>query len=182
MRRTGLVAVVAAALWAGACATGGGTPRPFPTPGHPAGPDPAIVTPPSLPGRVRVPDTGTRIDGGALTSTALGLRGIRYQWGGSDLNGFDCSGFTQYVFGRHGVALPRETRDQFRAGRTVRRADVLPGDLLFFTTTAPGPTHVAIALGDGEFVHSPNSTGVVRVEHLSSRYWTERFIGARRVD
>jgi cell wall-associated NlpC family hydrolase len=52
---------------------------------------------------------------------------------------------------------------------------------LFFSTMAPGPTHVAIALGGDEFVHAPSSAGVVRVEHLSAAYWSHRFIGARRV-
>ena len=87
-----------------------------------------------------------------------------------------------YVFSRYGLTLPREVRDQYRVGKTVKAGDLTAGDLLFFTTTAPGPTHVAIAIGGDEFVHAPSSTGVVRVEHLSSSYWSPRFLGARRVD
>ncbi|HEV3216419.1 MAG TPA: NlpC/P60 family protein, partial [Vicinamibacterales bacterium] len=56
-----------------------------------------------------------------------------------------------------------------------------PGDLLFFSTTGPGATHVAIALDSQRFVHAPNSTGVVRVETLSSGYWSARYVGARRI-
>ena len=119
----------------------------------------------------------------AVTGTALALRGTPYRDGGGDpRGGFDCSGFTQYVFSQHGLRLPREVREQFRSGTTVRPEEVAAGDLLFFTTTGPGPTHVAIAIGGDEFVHAPSSTGVVRVERLSSSYWSQRFLEARRVN
>ena len=85
------------------------------------------------------------------------------------------------VFARFGVALPRETRDQYKQGMTVARRDVAPGDLVFFSTTARGASHVAIALGSDEFVHAPSNEGVVRVEHLSAKYWTRRFVGVRRL-
>ena len=104
-----------------------------------------------------------------------------YRNGGSDPRGFDCSGFTQYVFAKYGVALPREARDQFQQGKSVKDAELAAGDLLFFTTVAPGPTHVGIAIGGDQFVHAPSSTGVVRVEHLSSSYWAGRYLGARRI-
>jgi cell wall-associated NlpC family hydrolase len=122
------------------------------------------------------------MDGYALAGTALGLRGIPYRNGGSDPSGFDCSGFTQYVFAQYGIALPREVREQFRVGKAVKPDDLAAGDIIFFTTTAPGPSHVAIAIGGDEFVHAPSSTGVVRVEHLSSSYWSPRYLGARRVN
>jgi cell wall-associated NlpC family hydrolase len=117
----------------------------------------------------------------ALVGTALDLRGSPYRDGGSDPRGFDCSGFTQYVFARHGVAIPRATRDQFKLGKTVDSDDLEPGDLLFFTTTAPGASHVGIAVGTDQFVHAPSSSGVVRVERLTSGYWSQRFIGAKRI-
>ena len=68
------------------------------------------------------PPRGPRsaIDGYALVGTALALRGTPYRDGGTDPSGFDCSGFTQYVFAQHGVALPREVRDQFRVGKSVK--------------------------------------------------------------
>ena len=122
------------------------------------------------------------MDGYALVGTALGLRGIPYRNGGSDPTGSDCSGFTQYVFAQYGIALPREVREQFRVGKAVKPDDLAAGDIIFFTTTDPGPSHVAIAIGGDEFVHAPSSTGVVRVEHLSSSYWSPRYIGARRVN
>ena len=125
---------------------------------------------------------GSGLDGYALTGTALSLRGAPYRNGGTDPNGFDCSGFTQYVFAQHGLNLPREVREQYRVGKAIKDpATLAPGDILFFTTTEPGPSHVAIAIGGDEFVHAPSSTGVVRVEHLSSSYWSPRYLGARRL-
>jgi cell wall-associated NlpC family hydrolase len=117
----------------------------------------------------------------ALVSTALGLLGVPYENGGTTADGFDCSGFTQYVFARMGVPLPREVRDQFRVGRPVKPDAVAPGDLLFFQTASNGASHVGIAVGGDAFVHAPSSTGVVRVEHYSSGYWARRFVGARRI-
>ena len=181
------VAIWATALAAGTagCASTGATPRPFPIPGGasagrapvPAeGPAPApAVVPPSPPGR-------RTFDAYALTGTALSLRGTPYRNGGADPTGFDCSGFTQYVFAQYGVALPRAVHEQFLVGKSVRPDDLAPGDVLFFATTDTGPSHVGIAIGGDEFVHAPSSTGVVRVEHLSAAYWATRFLGARRVN
>jgi cell wall-associated NlpC family hydrolase len=121
------------------------------------------------------------LDSYALVGTALDLRGVRYRNGGADPAGFDCSGFTQYVFAQHGVRLPRNVRDQFDLGRPVPAEDVQEGDLLFFTTSERGASHVGIAVGGDSFVHAPSTSGVVRVERLATRYWAERFVGARRV-
>ena len=121
-------------------------------------------------------------DGRALVGTALSLRGTPYRNGGSDPAGFDCSGFTQYVYAQHGVWLPREVREQYQVGKTVKPADLAPGDMIFFSTKGPGASHVAIAIGGDEFVHAPSSSGVVRVERISASYWSERLLGARRVD
>ena len=129
----------------------------------------------------RRPSSG-RGDAYAITGTALALRGAPYRNGGADPSGFDCSGFTQYVFAQHGVALPRSVSDQFRAGTAVKPDEIATGDLLFFATVASGATHVAIAIGGDEFVHAPSSTGVVRVERLGAPYWAQRFVAARRVN
>lgn len=117
----------------------------------------------------------------AVVETALGLVGQPYRNGASGPSAFDCSGFVQFVFAAHGVGLPRATTAQSTAGHPLDPAGIRAGDLLFFSTTGPGPTHVAIALGDGRFVHAPSGRGVVRVEGLSGSYWPPRFIGARRV-
>jgi cell wall-associated NlpC family hydrolase len=164
-----------------ACASTGAVPKPFPMPRGSAPASPAPPASPASPAPAAPPSSRSGFDGYALTGTALALRGTPYRDGGTDVSGFDCSGFTQYVFGQHGVGLPREVREQYRVGKPVAREDLSPGDIIFFTTTAPGPTHVAIALGGDEFVHAPSSTGVVRVERLSSSYWSPRFLGARRL-
>jgi cell wall-associated NlpC family hydrolase len=114
--------------------------------------------------------------------TALEFLGVPYRNGGSDPSGFDCSGFVQWVFGRHGTALPREVHDQYRIGHAIDLQDVRAGDLLFFETVSRGASHVGIALGDGRFVHAPSSRGVVRVEPYTASYWAWRFVGARRVE
>jgi cell wall-associated NlpC family hydrolase len=175
IRSIGLVVAAATLLGlTAACASTGAVPRPFPVPGS---------TPPASDtgDRAGHPPAAGAVDSYALVGTALALRGSPYRDGGSDPGGFDCSGFTQYVFAQHGVQLPREARDQFRLGRSVRPQELAPGDLVFFTTTAPGATHVAIAIGGDEFVHAPTSSGVVRVEHLSSSYWAPKYLGARRI-
>ena len=154
-----------------ACASTGAVPRPFPTPGG---------TPP--------PTTSSRggphgsADRHGVAGTALALRGAPYKNGGADPSGFDCSGFTWYVFGQHGVVLPRDVHDQFRMGKAIKPNRLAAGDLIFFSTVAPGASHVAIAIGGDEFVHAPSSAGVVRVEHLTAGYWLPRFVGARRIN
>jgi cell wall-associated NlpC family hydrolase len=173
MKATAIVALSCAAL-SGACASTG-TPHPFPTPGPRSTPT-ASAAPPSEPESPRVVVSEYEVVG-----TALDLRGVPYKNGGTDPTGFDCSGFTQYVFARYGVSLPREVRDQFKTGTPVDRKTLEPGDLIFFTTTEPGASHVGIAVGGDEFVHAPSTSGVVRVERFSSSYWAPRFIGVRRV-
>jgi len=154
------------------CASRGAAPRPFP----------GAPTPPAA----RTQSGSVTPETPAITSevvaTALALRGTQYRNGGSDpTRGFDCSGLVQWVFARHGTALPRETREQYEIGKKVDDDEVRAGDLVFFETVSKGPSHVGIALGGGEFVHAPSSRGVVRVESYKSDYWSERWLGARRI-
>ena len=171
-----------AALSAG-CATTGASPAPFPRPS--AG---RATTPSAGPGGA---PSGSPVAGAAaagspvalgygITGTALGLRGAPYKNGGSDPSGFDCSGFVTYVFGQSGIPLPRTVGELYRAGQDVTGA-IAPGDLVFFSTIAPGASHVGIAIGGDEFVHAPSTSGQVRVERLGAPYWSTRFVGARRV-
>ncbi len=173
------------AVVSGACAARGGVPavpapRPFPgaapPPGRADAPSTRVEPPAEAPAKAEAPAPF-----GGLISTALEFLGVPYRNGGSDPSGFDCSGFVQWVFGRHGLALPREVRDQYQAGRKVDLEDLREGDLLFFETVTRGASHVGIALGNGRFVHAPSSKGVVRVEPYTASYWARRFIGGRRV-
>ena len=172
VRSSSLVALTVLGMAATGCAAKGtvATPRPFPG---------ATVPPRSLPDDVRAADPITIQP--AVVSLALSLRGIPYRNGGSDLTGFDCSGFVQWVFAQQGLALPRDVKQQYRVGRDIDTDDVKAGDLVFFETVSPGASHVGIALGGGEFVHAPSSRGVVRVERYTSGYWADRWVGARRV-
>jgi cell wall-associated NlpC family hydrolase len=161
--------VVLLALTAGACASSGAIPEPFPTPG---GSRPAPSSATAAP---------TAEGGYAIAGTALSLRGAPYRNGGSDPAGFDCSGFVWYVFGQHGIAVPRTVTDLYRAGADVDGNALRAGDLVFFNTSGAGPSHVGIAIGGDEFVHAPSTAGQVRVERLATGYWAGRFVGARRI-
>jgi len=172
---------LAASALTGACASTGGVPRPFPIPQSRQPQAPASAGRSAAVDGEEAVGNAAPVDDYALVGTALALRGVPYRNGGDGPDGFDCSGFTRYVYAQHGVALPREVRDQFQQGKSVDAADLAAGDLLFFTTVAPGPTHVGISIGGDQFVHAPSSTGVVRVEHLRARYWSTRYLGARRV-
>jgi cell wall-associated NlpC family hydrolase len=173
-----LLIVVVAALSTG-CAASGAHPRPFPRPaGHPA----AAPAEPRSPEATAPGSAGSAHPSGyALSGTALGLRGVPYRNGGAGPNGFDCSGFVWYVFAQHGLAMPRTVEEQYRVGGVVPPPDLRAGDLVFFSTTAPGASHVGIVIGGDSFIHAPSTSGVVRVERLGTPYWASRFIGARRV-
>lgn len=155
--------IVVSSLLIGGCAATGSVPQPFPRPGG----SPAA-------GSAAVP-------GNTLAATGLSLRGVPYRPGGTDPSGFDCSGFVAYVFAQHRLSLPRTVPEQYRVGRPLGARAVEAGDLVFFRTMGRGPSHVGLAISPQEFVHAPSSTGVVRVEGLKSRYWSSRFLGARRL-
>lgn len=115
-----------------------------------------------------------------LVDNALSLQGVPYVFGGSSTKGFDCSGYTQYVFKGSGSSLPRSSYDQFNEGSSVQRENLQSGDLVFFTTYAKGPSHVGIYIGGGSFVHASNSG--VTTTSLSDSYYAGRYLGARRVN
>jgi cell wall-associated NlpC family hydrolase len=99
----------------------------------------------------------------------MSLRGAPYRDGGIDPSGFDCSGFVRYVYEQHGVEMPRQVRDQYKVGKTIGRDRLEPGDLVFFSTVAPGASHVGIMIGGDQFIHAPSEKGVVRVESLAAQ-------------
>jgi len=189
-------ALVLVAFIASGCASSGAVPKPFPgasTPaGRPAATPPRIAGPSpagegadplaASPDAVIVPPVPDVTPGTLALATALDLRGVPYRNGGSDPNGFDCSGLVQWAFARNGRALPREAREQFLVGREIDRDEVQAGDLLFFDTGSNSVSHVGIALDAENFVHAPRSNGVVRVERFTSNYWSRRYVGARRVE
>lgn len=107
-------------------------------------------------------------------------KGTPYILGGNGINGVDCSSFTQIVYRDYfGENLPRNTRNQLQEGSGVRRNSIQPGDLIFFRT-ARGVLHVGIAMEDGDFLHASTSSGVM-ISNLGERYWSARYLGARRI-
>ena len=115
-----------------------------------------------------------------VIQTAMRYVGVPYVFGGTTPNGFDCSGFTRYVFARGGIGLPRMADEQYEFGQPVGRSSLQPGDLVYFTTYAYGVSHVGIYLGEGKFISATSSRGVA-IDWLDSSYWGPRYIGARRV-
>ena len=141
--------------------------------------------PPELP----PPEPPATITGNAadVVQTALESIGTPYVWGGTADNGFDCSGLIQYAYGRHGIRLPRMSRDQASAGAEVTPViDALrPGDILLFSARpGAGVTHVGMYVGELKFIHS-SSRGVklsrLDPQDAEGAYWLDRWVGARRV-
>ncbi len=115
-----------------------------------------------------------------LTRNAMRFLGVPYVFGGTSSAGFDCSGYVQHVFAMLGYHIPRTADGQYYAGKRIAGAAMAPGDLVFFQTYASGPSHVGIYLGNDRFVHASSSRGVT-VSSLHERYWSARYLGAKRL-
>lgn len=117
-----------------------------------------------------------------VINTAKKYIGHKYVFGGCGPSGFDCSGFTQYVYNQTGVNIPRTTTSQATVGKALTKSQVQPGDLVVFNDTyKKGPSHVGVYVGDGNFVHAANSQKGVRVDSIHSSYYSSKFASARRV-
>jgi hypothetical protein len=115
-----------------------------------------------------------------VIQTALRYTGAPYSFGGTTPNGFDCSGFTRFVFAQSGISLPRMADEQYEVGQWVASNRLQVGDLVFFATYEEGASHSGIYLGNGQFISATSSRGVA-VNSLYTGYWGARYIGARRV-
>ncbi len=115
---------------------------------------------------------------------ALSLTGIQYKYGGnSPATGFDCSGFVRYVFrNAANLSLPPTARAIAQIGKSVKKDELQPGDLVFFNTLKSAFSHVGIYLGDNKFIHAPSKGKAVEVESMQNSYWSSRFEGAQRLD
>lgn len=115
-----------------------------------------------------------------IVSTAKDYIGVPYVFGGESSKGFDCSGYSSYVFAKHGVDLPRTASQQYNVGTKISKDELQRGDLVFFETYKPGPSHLGIYVGSNKFIHASSSNGV-SISDLNEAYWKKRYIGSRRV-
>jgi len=121
--------------------------------------------------------------GQLVVETAKKYLGVPYVWAGTSPSGFDCSGLVQYVFRELGVSLNRVAADQTAHGIPVTRENLLPGDIVFFhnTNRYTRINHVGIYVGDGNFIHAPQTGDVVKITTLDSGYYAGTFVTARRI-
>jgi cell wall-associated NlpC family hydrolase len=133
----------------------------------------------------RVGDVGIQVEAKAsqLVLNAMALMGLPYRRGGVTADtGFDCSGFVRSIYEQTvGLILPRAAAQQAAATQKIDKAELQPGDLVFFNTMRRAFSHVGIYVGNGKFIHSPKPGAEVRVEDMGIAYWSRRFDGARRV-
>lgn len=113
-----------------------------------------------------------------MIQTARSFIGTPYEWGGESPGGFDCSGFIQFVYNTEDITIPRTVRETWNFGQPVDSPSV--GDLVFFETYQPGPSHMGIYLGNNQFIHAGESRGV-EISDLDNSYWEPRYIGAKRI-
>ncbi|QOR66033.1 C40 family peptidase [Cytobacillus suaedae] len=117
-----------------------------------------------------------------LVKDSFNYIGVPYVWGGSTPAGFDCSGFVSFMFAQHGINIPRTTSaDYFTMGTSVGRINLEVGDLVFFGVNRPGEvSHVGFYVGNNEFISATTSKGIA-VYSLDNSYWSQYYMGAKRV-
>ncbi|HZT91978.1 MAG TPA: C40 family peptidase [Gaiellaceae bacterium] len=142
----------------------------------PAAPATTTTAPAPTPAPAPVPSAPSAAGHPEAAQIAMRYLGIRYQWGGaSPATGFDCSGLVMYVYAQLGISLPHYAAAQYQMGVPVARADLQPGDLVFFD----GLNHVGIYIGGGEMIHAPHTGDVVKIEAISD--FGAGYVGARRL-
>ena len=114
---------------------------------------------------------------GGVVGIAMQYLGVPYVWGGASPSGFDCSGFSMYVFAQVGVSLPHHAASQYGMGSPVSKDQLQPGDLVFFN----GLGHMGIYIGGGQFIHAPHTGDVVKISSLSDSWYANTWVGARRL-
>lgn len=119
--------------------------------------------------------------GSTVIATAKNYIGSKYVYGASGPNSFDCSGFTSYVFKLHGISLSRTAQGQYSNGTAVARSNLQAGDLVMFGSSASGINHVGIYIGGGQIVHAANPSRGVTIDSITSGYYNNKYVGARRV-
>lgn len=112
-----------------------------------------------------------------IITISLSYLGTEYWPGGQDTQyGMDCSGFTQVVYKRAGINIPRTAYEQYLKSAKISKSFLKKGDLVFFSTRWLGINHVGIYIGDNKFIHSPSIGKCIKIDLLNSKYWGPRFI------
>ena len=141
---------------------------------------------PSLSGTLFLPTENGRLTPyhprEGLTDVALGLKGSPYVWAGESKSGFDCSGFTRYVYRLAGIDLPHSCNAQLELGEEVSLDELEIGDVIFFEKTyeTEGASHVGIYVGDGKYLHASSSAGYVKTNEIDDPYFDRHFLACRR--
>jgi len=119
----------------------------------------------------------------SLIDNAKKLLGVPYKYGGNTPNdGMDCSGFVRYVYYYTlGIILPRRSAEIGQIGTYIDTYSLKEGDLVFFNTNGQSLSHLGIYMGNGQFIHAPSTGSNIRIDKLSSRYWSTRYEGAKRI-
>ena len=126
------------------------------------------------------PDNPAASPGAAALLAAQSRIGTPYRYGGSGPETFDCSGLVAYAYQQAGVTVPRTAAQQYALARPVPRAELRPGDLVFFRLSGRNVSHVGIYAGDRQFVHAPQTGGLVGTASLDDEWYRERYAGAGR--
>ena len=124
------------------------------------------------------------LDVAGMLALSRRFLGLPYTWGGTSSFGYDCSGFAQMLCRRRGINLPRDAQPQadWSGARPVERADLAPGDLLYFGSSDKHITHTGVYLGDGKFIDATtHETPMVRIDDLNDPYWTKLLVAMRRL-
>jgi len=113
----------------------------------------------------------------SVVKTAEKYLGVRYKFGGNDPSGFDCSGYSSYVYKLNGYLLPHSAQQQFANGKRIGIRKARPGDLVFFRISGWKISHVAIYMGDYKFIHAPSRGKNVSFDDIRKDYWRKRYAG-----
>ncbi|MDH5691614.1 MAG: C40 family peptidase [Gammaproteobacteria bacterium] len=112
--------------------------------------------------------------------SAIQFIGVPYKFGGTSLNGVDCSGLVYLAYQNAGMHVPRTSKEQYSKSQKVRTNSLRPGDLLFFKLQSRNVSHVGIFLGDGRFIHAPRTGKNVSYAHINNPFWSKRLVSAGR--
>ena len=140
-------------------------------------------TPAETPDETPADNPAATVSGSEIVSLAQQYLGVPYVYGGSSPSGFDCSGFTMYIFAQVGVKLPHGATSQLSYGASVSRSELQPGDLVFFQDYGAVASHVGIYIGGDQFIHASSSSGnsrCVTVSSLTESYYANHYYTARR--